>query len=195
MNFDIIAIGSSAGGIEALKKIFNEFNCYNDVAIVLIQHLSPNTKSYMTNIISSVTSMKVYEIDDKMMIEKGCVYLVPPNYHALIEKSGLFTLTTFEKVCFARPSIDVTFESISDVFKERVIGVILTGANHDGGQGLKSIKEKGGYTIVQDLQSSEAKEMPRYASELVKPNESLDINLIGSRLNQLILKMENNNVK
>lgn len=195
MNYDIIAIGSSAGGIEALKKIFLNFKCIDEVAIIIVQHLAANTKSYMSEIINDSTDMKVYEIEDKMIIEKGCVYIVPPNYHALIEKTGVFTLATFEKVCFARPSIDVTFDSVGDVFRKKVIGVILTGANHDGGHGLKSIKDMGGYTIVQDHLTAEASEMPRYAKEYVCPNEILDIDLIGERLNQLIEKMENNNAK
>lgn len=195
MNYDIIAIGSSAGGIEALKNIFAKFKCNNEVAIIIVQHLAANTKSYMSHIISDSTNMKVYEIEDKMIIKKGCVYIVPPNYHALIEKDGTFTLATFEKVCFARPSIDVTFESVSDVFKKKVIGVILTGANHDGGHGLKSIKDMGGYTVVQSYISAEASEMPRYAAEYVDPRETLDIDLIGERLNQLIEKMETSNVE
>ncbi|MGB3368540.1 MAG: chemotaxis protein CheB [Acidaminobacteraceae bacterium] len=195
MNYDVIAIGSSAGGIDALKSIFAKFKCNGEVAIIIVQHLAANSKSYMSHIINDSTNMNVYEIEDKMIIKKGCVYIVPPNYHALMEKDGTFTLATFEKVCFARPSIDVTFESVSDVFKERVIGVILTGANCDGGHGLKSIKDMGGYTLVQNYLSAEASEMPRYATEYVKPNEILDIDLIGERLNQLIRKMENTNVE
>lgn len=195
MNYDIIAIGSSAGGIDALKKIFEKFKSGDKVAIVIVQHLAANTVSYMPRIISDLTDMSVFEIEDKMIIEKGCVYIVPPNYHALIEKEGVFTLTTFEKVCFARPSIDVTFESLSDVFKERIIGLVLTGANHDGGHGLKSIKVNNGYTIVQNYKNAEASEMPRYAAEYVCPDEILEIDFIGERLNQLLEEMENNNAK
>ena len=195
MKYDIIAIGTSAGGIDALKSIFATFICKDEVAIIIVQHLAANSKSYMTHIISRLTKMKVYEIEDKMTIKKGCVYIVPPNYHALIEKNGTFTLAIFEKVSFARPSIDVTFESVSDVFGEKSIGVILTGANHDGANGLKFIKDSGGYTLVQNYMEAEASEMPRYAGEYVKPNEILDIELIGNRLNQLIREMEIINVE
>ncbi len=194
MKYDIVAIGSSAGGIDALKKIFLDFD-YKDAAIIIIQHLSANKKSYMRDIISGVTDLLVYEIEDKMIIERGSIYIVPPNYHAMIEKNGVFTLTTFEKVCHARPSIDVTFESVSDVFREKVIGVILTGANHDGGYGLKSIKDRGGYSIVQNHKSAEASEMPRYASEFVRPDEILDIELIGKRLGELLRNTENSDDK
>lgn len=186
MNYDIIAIGASAGGIDALKKVLGRFKPTKEVAIIIVQHMGANLHSFMPQIVSSIIDMKVVEIEDKMDIERGTVYIVPANYHALIEKKGYFSLGAFEKVCYARPSIDVTFESISDAFEDRVIGVILTGANHDGGHGLLRIKDRGGYTIVQDYLSAEAKEMPRFAAQLVLPDEILELNKIGNRLNQLI---------
>lgn len=186
MRYDIVAIGTSAGGIDALKTLLSNFNFTNKIAIIIVQHLSPSSKSYLPKILSNMINMDVYEIEDKMKLQRGYIYVAPPNYHVMIEKEGVFTLTNFEKVCYARPSIDVTFESISDVFEERVIGVILTGANHDGGHGLMQIKANGGYTIVQDPMSAEAMEMPKYAIEHVNPNEILEIGKMGFRINELI---------
>lgn len=186
MKYDIIAIGASAGGIDALKKVLGKMKPSKDVAIIIVQHMGANLHSFMPQIVSGVIDMNVMEIEDKMDIKRGSVYIVPANYHALIEKRGYFSLGAFEKVCYARPSIDVTFESISDAFEDRVIGVILTGANHDGGHGLKHIKDRGGYTIVQNHLNAEAKEMPRFASQVTNPDEILELKEIGERLNQLI---------
>ncbi len=187
MKREIIVIGTSAGGLEALKKILIQFRSFEKVAIVIIQHLDPTIKSYFVDILNGLIECPVCEIEDKTVLKRGTVYVVPPNYHALIEKSGVFTLVTTEKVRFARPSIDVTFESFADAFGESVVGVILTGANHDGGVGLKQIKASGGYTLVQDPLTAELGEMPSYAIELVNPDEIVSIDEIGDRLNQIIM--------
>lgn len=186
MKYDILAIGASAGGIDALKRIFKNFVYANNVAIIIIQHQSPYKKSYLSKIISDIANKDVYEIEDKMKIKRGAIFIAPPNYHVLIEKEGTFTLSTTEKIWYARPSIDVTFESIADTFGERVIGMILTGANHDGGQGLKQIKAAGGYTLVQNPNSAEAPEMPTYAIKRADPDEIIYLGEIGTRLNEIL---------
>ena len=192
MKVDIIAIGTSAGGIDALKKVFANFRSTDKVAIVIIQHVSPSSKSYLSNIVAGLVDVDVYEIEDKMEVKRGAIFIAPPNYHVLIEKVGTFTLTTTEKVCFARPSIDVTFESIADAFGESAIGLILTGANHDGGQGLKLMKEAGGYTIVQNPVTAEAREMPEYAIKHADVDEIIALDKIGERLNEIIMNSGEN---
>jgi two-component system, chemotaxis family, protein-glutamate methylesterase/glutaminase len=192
MRFDIIAIGTSSGGIDALKKVFAHFRYFAEVVVVIIQHVSPREKSYLSDIVAGLVDAEVYEIEDKMKIKKGAIFIVPPNYHVLVEKEGTFTLTTSEKVCFARPSIDVTFESIADAFGESAIGVLLTGANHDGGQGLKQMKEAGGYTVVQDPSTAEAKEMPEYAIKHADVDEVIELDEIGDRLNEILMNSGEN---
>lgn len=187
MKFDLLVIGASAGGIDALKHIFSTFDAYDHVAIVIIQHLSPNNPSYMSSIISDVTHHTAIEIEDKTEIARGGIYLVPPNYHALIEKKGYFTLSVAEKVCFARPSIDVTFESAADAFGERCVGVLLTGANQDGSMGLKTIKAMGGYTIVQDPTTAESTEMPLSGIRIAEPHEIIALDNLSKRLNEIIV--------
>lgn len=186
MKYEVLTIGTSAGGIEALKKIFTDLTNMGNVAVIVVMHLSPNSKSYLSKIISDVTKFEVLEIEDKMELKRGVIYVGPPNYHVLIEKNATFTLDTTEKVCFARPSIDVCFESICDAFKDTTIGVILTGANNDGAEGLKKIKEAGGYTIVQDPKTAESAEMPLSAIEIAKPHEVIFIEEIATRLNELL---------
>jgi len=186
MKYDIIVIGTSAGGIDALKKILKKFQHTKDVAVIVVSHQGSNSKSYLRDIISNLVEDDVYEIEDKMIIRRGQVFIAPPNYHVLIEKDGTFTLTTTEKVCFARPSIDVTFESVADTFGERAIGLLLTGANHDGGQGLKQIKIAGGYTIVQNPDTAQAREMPEYGIMHGNPEEIIELEKIGARLNEIL---------
>jgi len=186
MDYDILVIGASAGGIDALKQIFGSFKAYEKVAIIVIQHLSPNNPSYMGSIISELTHQQVIEIEDKTILKRGRIYLVPPNYHALVEKRGYFTLCVSEKICFARPSIDVTFESVADAFGCRCIGVLLTGANQDGGRGLSTIRSNGGYTIVQDPATAEATEMPLAGIKYANPHEVIALIDIGKRLNDII---------
>ena len=193
MKYDILVIGSSAGGIDALKKILTNFLYAKEVAIIIIQHLSSSNKSYLCKIISQVVRIEVYEIEDKMKVKKGVVFIAPPNYHVLIEKDGTFTLTTTEKICFSRPSIDVTFESVADTFGESAIGLLLTGANHDGGEGLKQIKVAGGYTMVQNPNSAEAHEMPEYAIKHANPDEIIELEEIGPRLNEIVKNNGENN--
>lgn len=186
MDYDVLVIGASAGGIDALKDIFKSFNAYKQVAVIIVQHLSPNNPSYMSSIIADATHQRVIEIEDKTELQRGGIYLVPPNYHALVEKSGYFTLCVSEKECFARPSIDVTFESVADAFGNRCIGVLLTGANQDGGRGLSIIKRNGGYAIVQDPETAEAVEMPLAGIRYANPDEVLALSDIGRRLNEVI---------
>ena len=186
MRYDALVIGTSAGGIDALKKILTNFSYANKVAIIIILHLSSNSKSYLTNILTNLVQVNVYEIEDKMNIQRGVVYIAPPNYHVLIEKNGTFTLTTTEKVCYARPSIDVTFESVADTFGESAIGLLLTGANHDGGQGLKQMKIAGGYTLVQNPNTAQSREMPEYGIFQANPHEIIELKEIGARLNEIL---------
>ena len=188
MKYDIIVIGTSAGGIDALKKVFASFRNTHEVAIVIILHVSPSSKSYLSNIVARLVDIDVFEIEDKMKIKRGAVFIAPPNYHVLIEKDGTFTLTTSEKVCFARPSIDVTFEAIADAFGESAIGVLLTGANHDGGQGLKQIKVAGGYTVVQNPTTAVSREMPEYAIKHANVDEIIRLEDIGRRLDEILMK-------
>ncbi len=188
MKYDVVVIGTSAGGLDALRKILTTFKHFDDIALIIIQHRNPISNNYLSNILSDMTGRITLEIEDKTLLKKGVVYVVPPNYHALIEKNGLFTLDTSEKVCYARPSIDVTFKSFADAFGVSVIGIILTGANNDGGQGLYEIKLVHGYTIVQNPTTAEAPVMPNYAIKCTNPDEILELDDIGARLNELIRK-------
>jgi len=109
--------------------------------IIIVQHISPETDNYLPSLLDNLKKIKVKEADEKEIPQKGVAYVAPPNYHLLIEGDRSFTLTVGERVNYARPSIDVLFETAAESYLDGLIGIILTGANNDGSQGLKKIKE------------------------------------------------------
>jgi two-component system chemotaxis response regulator CheB len=123
--------------------------------------------------------LNVKEADEKENIQGGYVYFAPPNYHLLVENNKTFSLSTDEKVNYSRPSIDVLFESAAHVYGPRLAAIILTGANNDGAEGLRLIKEKGGLVIVQDPQSADSSYMPGAALQVVEPDFVLGLPEIG----------------
>jgi len=186
MKYKACVIGTSAGGIEALKEILGNIKPPLRVPLIIVQHLSPRYESYLPSIIEHIIGIPTKEVDEKELIKVNRIYIAPPNYHILIEKDFSFSLTTEARVSYARPSIDILFETAADAYKDTLIGVLLTGANHDGAMGLDMIHKTGGYTIVQQPSSAYAKEMPEAAIKMFHPDEVLDLKAIGIRLNQLI---------
>ncbi len=184
--YEMIVMGTSAGGLACLKELLPQINRPLNVPILIVQHLQPTNRSFLADIIETTTGLKTYEVEDKMLIEDGCVYTPAPNYHILMEKDWTLTLSVENKVSYARPSIDVTFESVADACRESVIGVLLTGANHDGAKGLKYIQELGGYTIVQEPSSAYANEMPNAALGIMEPDAVLTIEAIAKKINDLV---------
>jgi len=143
----------------------------------------------LAHLFSSRTKFKVKEVEDKDSISPGYIYIAPPDYHLLVENENCFSLDSSEKIYFSRPSIDVTFESVAQVFGDAVIGVLLSGANADGAQGLSIIKQTGGFTIVQDPKSAEVDFMPRQAIEQLEPDAIVNAAQLPAFLNNLILSL------
>jgi two-component system, chemotaxis family, protein-glutamate methylesterase/glutaminase len=167
MSFKLIVLGTSLGGFSALKKVLKSIPEAIGVPIVIVQHRHLDSSDRtLRDILQRYTALSVREVEDKDKIQPGYAYLTPADYHLLVEP-GHFALSVDEPVCYARPSIDVLFESAADVYGEQVIGVILTGANEDGSQGLKSIKAQGGITIVQEPSTAECAVMPKAAINAV----------------------------
>ena len=160
-DYDLIVVGASWGGLDAIGRLLESVPFDLGPAIALVQHRAANAVG-LSGLLGSRSSRVVHDVEDKDPIEPGHVYLAPPDYHLQVEP-GRFSLSTDERVQYARPSIDVLFESAADAYAERVIGVILTGANEDGAAGLARIKERGGVAIVQDPTSAERGTMPAAA--------------------------------
>ena len=180
--YQAVAIGVSAGGMDALYTILSVLPGDFPVPILIVQHISPVSDNYLARYLDEASLIKVKEAEEKIEIEPGTAYIAPPNYHMLIETDKTLSLTVDEKVNFARPSVDVLFETAADAYKKELIGIILTGANKDGSMGLKRIKEYEGLCIVQAPETAAAEEMPRSALEATQVDFILPLNSIASFL-------------
>lgn len=158
MTYDLIVIGASWGGLHAVGEVLGALPDEFDVPVVIAQHRR-DLGGGLASLLASRTRLRVEEAEDKQPIERGRIYVAPPDYHLLIQR-GWMSLSTDERVHYARPSIDVLFESAADAYGERLIGIILTGANEDGAAGLARVKELGGVAVIQDPASAERHEMP-----------------------------------
>ena len=158
-----MAIGVSTGGVNALLKLLGQLPADYPLPILIVQHIGPEAGIGLAKLLGERCFLRVKEADEQDEILPGTVYLAPPNYHLLVEREGFLSLSADPHVSFARPSVDVLFESAAEVFGPGLIGVVLTGANCDGSQGLRTIKQKGGLAIVQDPDDAEARQMPQSA--------------------------------
>lgn len=161
--YEAILIGGSWGGMDAVIKILSGVPANYPIPIIVILHRKKDTKSELTSVIQNKLLLKVKEIEEKEKINPGQVYIAPANYHVLIEEEKTFSLDVSERVNHSRPSIDVTFESGAEVYKDKLIGIILTGANKDGSLGLNIVSKSGGLAIVQDPLEAEIETMPKAA--------------------------------
>jgi two-component system, chemotaxis family, protein-glutamate methylesterase/glutaminase len=158
MTYELIVIGASWGGLHAVGEVLGALPDEFDVPVVIAQHRR-DPGGGLASLLASRTRLRVEEAEDKQPIERGRIYIAPPDYHLLIQP-GWMSLSIDERVHYARPSIDVLFESAADAYGERLIGIILTGANEDGAAGLARVKELGGVAVIQDPASAERHEMP-----------------------------------
>lgn len=182
MRYEAIVIGVSSGGLKAMRIMFSLLPDDFSIPVVIVQHVGARSDGTWVEILNKKSSLHIKEAEEKEKIKEGHVYFAPANYHLLIEKDKTFTLTIDERVNYSRPSIDVLFESAADVYKNKLVGIILTGANQDGSYGLKRIKESGGLTIVQDPDTAETYYMPAAAIKVTKPDYILPLEDIVSLL-------------
>jgi two-component system, chemotaxis family, protein-glutamate methylesterase/glutaminase len=182
--YELIAIGTSWGGLQAVSRLLDDLPREVEQPIVVVQHRSPESGDLGLESLPQNHTLRIVEdAVDKVALEPLHVYLAPPDYHLLVEPGSL-ALSTEAPVQFARPSIDVLFESAADAYGERAIGIILTGANDDGAAGLRRIKDCGGVAIVQDPATSERRRMPDAAiaatvADAVLPVEEMAGFLLG----------------
>ena len=161
--YQIVVIGGSAGSLDVVLKIIAALPINMQSTVLVILHRKNTSDSPLVNIFASRTKLPVKEVEDKEALLPGTIYLAPPDYHLLIEDAQNFSLDCSEKIHYSRPSIDVTFESAGETFGAQCAGVLLSGANADGAQGLKAIRQQGGFTIAQDPSTAEVGFMPQQA--------------------------------
>ena len=180
--YDAIVVGASAGGFAALAEILPRLPADLPQSVVVVQHLYPGSGGYLIEFLRRRCTLPVKEAEEKEEVQAGTIYVAPSGYHLLIERERTFSLSVDAKVHFARPSIDVLFESAAAAYGSKLIGVVLTGANGDGASGLAEIKAQGGLAIVQDPATAEVAFMPQAALEGTTVDYVLDLPAIGRLL-------------
>ncbi len=159
---ELIVVGTSLGGLNALTHILSQLPATFSTPLAVVQHRHRDSEHLLVNLLQSSSRLPVFEIEDKLPIQPGAIYLAPADYHVLVERDH-FALSVDAQVLHARPSIDVLFDSAADSYGPSLLGLILTGASHDGAHGLKSIKAAGGLALVQDPATAECAIMPAAA--------------------------------
>jgi two-component system, chemotaxis family, protein-glutamate methylesterase/glutaminase len=177
--YELICVGASWGGFDAFKQLLTDLPADIDVPIVLAQHRHPDSDGgTLAGLLSSRVNRKIVDVEDKMPIERNLVYIAPPDYHVLIQR-GSFALSLDDRVQYARPSVDVMFESAAYAYGVGVIGIILTGANEDGAAGLALIKQRGGVAVIQDPAGAARRTMPDAAIAATVADAVLPLDEIG----------------
>jgi len=176
----VFIIGGSSGSFDVLLNLLQQLHSLDASAIIIVLHRKNAYDSALTDVLSYRTAIKVKEVEEKEPIIPGIIYIAPANYHLLIEKDYTFSLDVSERINFSRPSIDVCFETAAEAFGHKLVGILLSGSNVDGTNGMQVIKQLGGITIVQDPQSAESPYMPQQAINsgavdyILKPFEITD---------------------
>lgn len=183
--FKLIVMGGSAGSFSVVSKILSQLKPDFKIPIVLSLHRLKHVRSGLVESLSYKSVLQVVEPHDKDKIYSKFVYLAPSNYHLFVELDGSFSLSTEESFNHSRPSIDYTLSSAAYAYREKTLGILLTGANKDGAKGLKDISDNKGYTIVQDPKTCDIDAMPQSAIKLFNPEQILSPDQIVQFLNSL----------
>jgi two-component system chemotaxis response regulator CheB len=178
---EIVVIGTSWGGLAALRTLAGRLPRGLGLPIAVVQHRHKDSDRLLASLLQDRTPLTVCEVEDKQPILPGFLFIAPPDYHLLIER-GHFSLSTDAPVRYSRPSIDVAFASAADAYGPRAVGVVLTGANADGAEGLATIADRGGLAIVQSPATAQSPTMPRAALDAVPSARVLPIEAIADLL-------------
>ncbi len=160
---EALVIGCSAGGLSALHVLLEALPAGFAAAVVVVAHTAAEGPGLLSPLLAARCPLPVSDAVERAPVLPGHIYIAPANYHLLIEAERTFSLSVDERVCYVRPAIDVLFCAAADVYRQGLLGIILTGANSDGARGLKAVKDAGGLTLVQDPHTAYASAMPRAA--------------------------------
>lgn len=180
-----VAIGASAGAVQALLAILPQLPASFPLPVLIVVHVPSDRDHALVSLLQAKCRLAVKEAEDKEPIVGGTVYFAPSDYHLLVEAGGTLALSTDDLVNYSRPSIDVLLESAADAYGEDLVGLVLTGANHDGAAGLRAIHDAGGVTIVQDPTDAYATAMPRAAQDACPGAAIMNLDAIASYLSSL----------
>jgi len=182
---ELIVIGGSAGSLQVILEMIKKLDENFGFSILLVVHRKAYSTSILPTLLQQFTSMEVIEIEDKADIQKNKIYIVPADYHLLFEDKNTVSLDSSEKMNYSRPSIDVTFKSAAETFGENVIGILLSGANADGVEGLKYIKKNNGEVWIQNPESAEVDYMPKQATQQVDYDLLIEPKDLAEHINKL----------
>lgn len=182
----LVAIGASSGGLEAMITILQHLPTSYWLPTVLVLHQRGNRESGVPPMLAHYTHLVVIEPDDKLAIQPNHLYVAPPNYHLLIEPEKWFGLSLDAPVNFSRPSIDLLFESAASAYGAALVACILSGANHDGTEGAKIVKQRGGRVFVQSPESASMPMMPQAVINAM----AVDAVLAPSAIAQQLLSLQ-----
>ncbi|NMR32982.1 chemotaxis protein CheB [Chryseobacterium aquaticum] len=181
----LIVIGGSAGSLQVIMEMIKNLDDNLSFPIVLVVHRKAQSTSILPTLLQQFTTMQVLEVEDKTEIENGKIYIVPADYHMLFEDTNKVSLEASEKMNYSRPSIDVTFKSAAETFGDSVIGILLSGANADGVEGLGYIRKNKGKVWIQDPETAEVDYMPRQAAQQIDYDLLIELKNLAECINKL----------
>jgi len=185
---NVIVIGTSSGGVEALCKILPSFKKESNLSCAVVIHLPAKGQNLIPSLIGPDSDFQIKEAESGEKILPHTIYIAPSDYHLCMEPNGTLSLSSEEPVHYSRPAIDMLFESAAYAYNKTLLGILLTGSSSDGAQGLKTIKELGGTTIVQDPKDSIFPIMPQAALSIFEPDYVLSIDEISSFISNIAYK-------
>lgn len=182
---ELIVIGGSAGSLQVILEMIKKLNDKIVAPILLVLHRKAHSNNVLQALLQQLSPLEVVEIDDKTEIEPNKIYITPADYHLLFEDKKTMSLDSSEKMNYSRPSIDVTFKSAAEIYGENLIGVLLSGANADGVEGLSYIKKNNGTVWIQDPETAEVDYMPKHAIATVEYDLIIKPEDLPQYINQL----------
>lgn len=183
--YEAVVIGASSGGINAIGTILSCLSEGFPLPIFVVLHTHPHSDTGLIKLLDARYPIHVKEADEKELAQPGTVYFAPPNYHLLVEEDKTLSLSVEERVNHSRPSIDLLFETAADSYGSALVGILLTGANCDGAEGLRMIVERGGTAVVQDPATAEAAAMPEAALNATPVDHVLPLEDVGPWLDSI----------
>jgi two-component system, chemotaxis family, protein-glutamate methylesterase/glutaminase len=184
--FDVVVIGTSAGGLSAVAALLDGLPSAFPVPVVLVLHLSPDRPSLLVDVLARRTRLRVQWAVDGGRLEAGTVHVAPPNHHVVFKADGTLLLVQSPRIHFSRPSVDMLFASAAQAFGSRTLAIILTGTGNDGSDGVPVVHRHGGVVIAQDEASSQFFSMPREAIESGAVSFVLPLSAIAPAICRLV---------
>lgn len=187
MRPDAVVLGCSAGGLQALTRLFAGLDPRLPVPLIVVCHTGAEDVALLCELLARASRLPVEEARERERPRPGVIHIAPSGYHLHLERGGCFALSIDPRVCYCRPAIDVLFAAAADCWRARLLAVVLTGANDDGAAGLRAVRARGGTGIVQLPADAEVATMPEAALRVAGADQVLPLADIAAAINRLCL--------